>query len=189
MSTANQVFLAALSNRAAGNSNVKFNQPEKPSHPAAITPRDTVQSQIHVESDTKPVLTVDRVLNRGRLDLFFSFKPDDRVLRILNENGWHYRGKDKVWYHKDAKPQHDFLYIEFGIRISSDSDTIADDAVTTIDPTPVKSVPDVQPQELPEYEEYKRQAAALIEALKIDAADLMLIAVNHLYQKHFGHVN
>lgn len=160
----------------------------------------------HVAETSNPIVennplivTIDRVINRGRLDVFFNQKPSDLILRRLKDKGFHFRPSDKAWYHKDTEENRLFceayLSANFAqddqagsaqLTTSDESGAIDNDyrnSVTltsnteefeSIDPT-VKS-----------YAIYKQQCENLANHLKCDVADLALIAINNLHIAIFG---
>ena len=130
-------------------------------------------------SETKPHIIVERVINKHRIDLFFNSKPDDVTLAALHKNGWHYRPSDKAWYHKDATEQHVFLELELGIVIEEKK----------LEEPPIADSFTQNTEELPEYTEFKRQVNVLVEHLKVSPADLMLLAIQALYEKHQASIN
>ncbi len=125
-------------------------------------------------SSTKPTLIIERVLNRKRLDLFFSSKPDADTLESLHNCGWCYRGTDKAWYHVDTERNRHYLKRKFNISVSEDSDHIADDAVTVNEP---------ESKDSPEFAEFKRKVNILVEHLNVSPADLMILAIDALFEK------
>ena len=185
-------FLASLQAQAAIiNTDSK---PKKPitQSPAPIDPPST--------SD-KLIVTVERVINRKRLDVFFSRKPSDQILAQLRGQGFRFRPSDRAWYHQDNENNRLFCEINLGASFDdSDADThavITDDdtqafkdsnqvtltcAVSKSPSDSVTTAIDSVQSFTPEFERYKMQVNQLIEHLKMEPADLQLLAIDYLHK-------
>jgi hypothetical protein len=123
------------------------------------------------EEKKELIINIDLVANRNRIDVFFSDKPDQYILDMLKANGWHHKKIPvPVWYHQDNQWNRDFLNQLLNLNIESKGMISAD----------------VEPSELTPFDIYKRQCAELIEELKIDSADLALIAIDTLHKQAFS---
>lgn len=136
--------------------------------------------------DPVPVINVraERVLDRGRLDLFFSSKPVQETLNKLRDQGFRWNPDNKTWYHKDNLINRLFVADTFGLSELlqdqfNDDPKIADNGKEST----ISSDPMVEHS--PEYETFKKQVNALQKELKLDAADLMLKAIDFLYTSTF----
>lgn len=154
---------------------------------APIQPKPIAIPGVNVTA--KPTLTVERVINRKRIDLFFSSKPDDDVLGSLHGNGWRYRPSDKAWYNKDDECTRHYLKMKFNIELEE---------ARSVE-MPVEFKPDEHHKELkptpvvgdsnPKFEQFKSKVNRLIEYFKIEPADLMLLAIDALFEKHESELN
>lgn len=132
--------------------------------------------------DLDPIrVTVDVVLDRNRLDVFFSRKPDAMVLDDLRNNGFHYRPTDSAWYHKDTKQNRELLNNRFnaGLEIEQENQPV------------IEVVPEVVPSaeiiEDTPFENYKRQISDLMQELRLEScADLQLLAIDCLHRQTFA---
>lgn len=134
--------------------------------------------QNQAQKEAPLVITCERVLNRNRLDVFFSRKPGDEILQKLKAQGFRDRDTDKGWFHFDSEDNRAFCTKEFGAVFEDDN---------TPDNIEAPAAPiAVEATVTPEYETFKRQVNELIEYMKVEPADLMLLAVNTLHKKVFG---
>lgn len=145
-------------------------------------------------SATKPTLIVERVLNRNRIDLFFSNKPDQKILDSLNNHGWHYRGKDKAWYHQDS--EENVLYLCKMFNVGAELHEYKKTSTGKIEPDteliysePVQVTANSEITDTPQFTEFKRKVNLLVDHLKIDMADMMLLAIDALFAKHESEIN
>lgn len=138
-------------------------------------------------------VTIDLVVNRNRIDVFFSQKPSDSVLDSLRSNGFHYRPSDKAWYHQDNLVNRKFLNSTFDadLEVSEMATEVTGKTQQTIVVAP--SLPEVTDSDTYEspyndshYQVYRGQVNQLIEKLQIQPADLMLRAIDCLYVQVFG---
>lgn len=127
--------------------------------------------------------TIELILDRNRIDIFFPRKPEQFVLDRFHQYGWKYRGLDKAWYHQDTFGNRTLLNVWFNAEIETDIPT-SEPFAEIIDPVQPKEEPEVTGS--PEYVKFKRQVNELISELKIDCADLMLLAVDSLHKAKFG---
>lgn len=148
------------------------------------------------------IITIDRVLNRRRLDVFFSEKPCDEILAKLRGQGFHYRPSDKAWYHCDNETNRAFLETHFNADFAGapesaqvalnddsinnanlvlDAVTITGNTNTTEAQSEVSNLGDSTP-----YDIYKKQVNELCEHFKIDASDLALFAINYFHKATFS---
>lgn len=148
----------------------------------------------------KLIITVDRVLNRNRLDVFFSEKPSNDILQSLRDRGFHYRPSDRAWYHKDSEDNRLFLESKFGASFMLSGDVednenyevsdnaMLDNVVVPDNSVTLTSVNNAKDEADPAsvFEQYKKQVKDLCEALKIDPADLALLAISKLHDQTFN---
>lgn len=132
-------------------------------------------------------VTVDIVINKNRLDVFFSEKPSEQDLETMRNGGFHFRPKDKAWYHKDSKENREYLTQNLGIKF----DTIQDAPQPAI-AAPIASAPlaqsgnEEQSQDSalelsPDFIRYRKQHAELISIFNCDPIDLHMKAIDALY--------
>lgn len=155
------------------------------------SPQIEINSNFGTEDQNfyNPVDTVkiERVLNRNRIDIYFPEKPSEEIRSRLKDRGFRFDPERCAWYHKDTLLNRVFLSEHFnaqGLITSDDLDSIqgevADDLSKSIVEEPVTAS---EGSEV--YQQYKKQVNALIEELKIDPADLMLLAIDTLYRSTF----
>lgn len=148
-------------------------------------------------------VTIERVVNRHRLDVFFSHVPSRTVLDSLKEHGFKWNKDRLCWYHADTKMNRAYLTLCFGETFIGDQyetdvtgSTETQDSAPTL-PTPrlespipvIDSTGDANQERIPfspEYERYKQQVNELLAHTKIDAADLMLQAIDCLHKQLLG---
>lgn len=140
------------------------------------TPDQTIVPLDVVPDAPKMTVNIERVLNRNRLDIFFSDIPEKSVRTTLKDKGFRFDGERKAWYHKDTLLNRLFLADTFGADELRTLDTPADVAIPSTDT-------DVEYSS--EYQAFKSQCNALQSELKLDAADLMLKAIECLYNHTF----
>jgi hypothetical protein len=151
---------------------------------AMPTPGPVLPEPIHI-----PEVRIERVLDRGRIDVYFSDKPDDRTLEILRGNGFRFRPSDKAWFHADNGRNRcileDLLGVEFENPFVKECGVHDSTAGVPVDKGEDADMRDVVPAS-PEFERYRQQVDELIEHLNIRPADLMLLAIDALHKTTFG---
>lgn len=153
---------------------------EKPTVPvpAAVKPHNNAANIRLVEIDT----------DRNRIDIYFNYVPSDSQRYELKQRSWRYNPDRVCWYHKYNRENVQYLNLHYG----QDIDFIPSDNVPmgmTIETVSVP-IPEPVPQVLESdpaspFEQYKKQVKDLCEALKVDPADLALIAVSKLHDQVF----
>jgi hypothetical protein len=138
----------------------------------------------------KPVIlqqvTIDLVLNRQRIDVFFKLMPDRDTLDWLHDNGFRYRREDRGWYHQDNPGNRAKLKARFNATfIDSGEVTPEVKPVQIVEPEKPAEDADLRDNDMTPFGCYKRQCRALCEHLKIDMADLALLAIAKLYERTF----
>jgi len=180
-------FLEALKKRSEQiNSGITQTRPEI-KVPESLKP---IESEV---TETPLIVTCDRVLNRKRLDLFFSRRPDQEVLNKLHGANWHFRPKDKAWYHFDSEENRQFCIDNFNAdfdQLDRTQDSEAPEVPDT-DEAPNNESKQVtltssRDEYSSEYDKYKQQVNELMAELKLDAADLQLMAIDMLHKKLFS---
>lgn len=144
-------------------------------------------------------VTIDRVLNRHRLDVFFNQKPSEEILKSLRAHDFHYRPSDKAWYNKDTETNRIFLEYAFGAHFVDSSDvedsksyevsdnSILDNVVVPENSVTLTSVNNEKDLEVsPQFAKFRSQTNELLEHLKCEPADLMLIAIDALHKQTFS---
>ena len=135
-----------------------------------------------VKQDVQAV-TVNIVVDRNRLDIFFAIKPDSATLASLHAWAWHYRPSDKAWYHLDCEANRQYLRDTFNLDIDSKVDPVVDsNPLLGVDAVPTANV---EVESSDRFEMFKRQVNELSEGLKLDPADLMLEAIACLHKATF----
>ena len=144
-------------------------------------PKFIPQAPLQVEVPKVVTLRVELVVNRNRIDLFFSDKPEARVLELLKLNGWHFRPSDRAWYHQDNLNNRKFVSQEL-----SNDPSLLDQTYDDQGPAMISSDVEEESKDLPDsFLIYKRQVNDLLAELKIDSADLMLLAISKLHDQIF----
>jgi len=185
-------FLEALKTQAsktrteALTKKINSNSPNLTDNPVLATIPET-QSDNSIE----PLgLKVDLVLNRNRIDLYFTRKPSQYILDMLHSQEFHYRPSDLAWYHKDSQMNRAWINNVFGTDLiitdapdykplqAPETPQTETQAQLPIDPIP--SIPNTP------YDLYKKQIDELTKHLNIDASDLQLMAVNHFHKFTFS---
>lgn len=138
-------------------------------------------NQPQVDQQVDPVtgpITVrcERVLDRNRIDLFFSAIPSEDTRTLLKDQGFKFNPDTKAWYHKDCLVNRMFLAATFDLPDLM-QDVYNDDVKPEI----------IEETELnPIWSKYKKQVNALLAADKtLDPADLMIKAIDCLYIQTF----
>lgn len=184
-------FLNALKNKSATIQATQFT-PVKPDPIVAPVP---VQDPIPVPITVK----IERVLNRNRLDVYFSDIPSVEVRDNLKDQGFRFDGERKAWYHKDTLLNRLFLHNTFGAPDLLTVETPNSDYEPLIHTVPEERIGDTikTPQIVnleteedsekvsEEFRRYKMQVNALVAELKLDPADLMIRAIGCLYDSVF----
>lgn len=174
-------FLDALKNRAA-----KIETSLKPA-PAAQLARlePTVtrlpdgsympnHTQIDIAMDTAKIQRVERVVNKNRLDIYFTQAPNQVTRNNFKSMGWRYSPDRVCWYHQDNKQNCDWLAERYNVQ-----------GLDTVDK--FKTEPEiVEPEFTPEYATFRVQVDELLAYTKICPADLMLKAIDCLHKKTFS---
>lgn len=142
-----------------------------------------------VEAHRNPlIVTVDRVLNRNRLDIFFNQKPSEDILTLLRLHNWHFRPSDKAWYHQDNETNRMFCEQTFNASFSDSGDVSqgeSEDRADFSDSVTLTSSTN-ESGEQSAFEIYKQQCDELIAHLGVNPADLALIAVSALHKATFN---
>jgi hypothetical protein len=156
-------------------------------------------------------LRIELVSSRNRIDLFFSEIPPEDTRRFMKQKGFRFNPDSKAWYHQDNEEHRDFCRKMFGATLdayltpyqphydgcdANDNEcTACTDNVGEHTCEPLPDVPPTQPLiELcetpvtPEFAKFREQTNQLIEQLKIEPADLMLVAIDALHREIFGGV-
>ncbi len=117
----------------------------------------------------------ERVLNRNRLDLYFSAKPSKETRNELKDQGFTWDDSRQCWRHQDTTINRLYLADKFNLPELM-QDKFNDEA---------KDEDETKQDFSPHYMRFKNQVKSLQEHLKIDAADLMLQAIDCLYTQTF----
>lgn len=165
---------------------------------SAAVPAETVQPEYPL------IVTVQRILDKNRLDVFFNRKPSEDILGKLHRHGWRFRPSDKGWFHRDCENNRNDLSIWFDAEFDAveacidlepkdtenlqicavSNDSEKSEPVTAFEPVnPVND--DRQPLAV-DFEKYSKQVDSLCEALKLRPADLMVIAIEELFKQTFN---
>lgn len=150
------------------------------------------------------IATVELVINRKRIDVFFNRKPSDSILNLLRAMDFHYRPSDKAWYNKDTEENRAFLEVKFGAEfpkggaeiVSTDTGNQASTSDTPCEASATPNEASEQPltievascagapleNEPPAFLTYKKQVNELMVKYNLDAPDLMVFAINFLYE-------
>lgn len=137
------------------------------------------QTIVDLTPDTKPdpiTVRCERVLDRNRIDLFFSAIPSEETRTLLKDQGFKFNPDSKAWYHKDCLVNRMFLTATFDLPDLM-QDVYNDDPKMDVK-TNINS-----------YATYKDQVNALLTELKLDCADLMIVAIDSLYNRTFKDIN
>lgn len=140
--------------------------------------------------------TVKLILNRNRVDVLFPEKPSEFILQALRDKGFRFRPSDKAWFHQDNPGNREFLTKLVKAEFEQDDEPTK--ALAVGDPG-VNGAPGAQSfsplatcedhsalLELPDYETFKQQCQELLNHYGLDAADLMLLAVDKLHKNTFS---
>lgn len=163
----------------------------------------TLTQQLVSKSEAKPIakpvqpvdvlkVTIDLVVNRNRIDVFFSQKPSNSVLDSLRSNGFHHRPSDKAWYHQDNLVNRKFLNSTFDADLEIVEPVLQPEPKTQQTIVVAPPLPDFDSEEYKSpyndshYGVYRDQVDQLIQKLQIRPADLMLRAIDCLYVQVFG---
>lgn len=153
-----------------------------------------------VTPEVTPItVKIERVVNRNRLDIYFSDIPSVEIRDSLKNQGFRFDGERKAWYHKDTLLNRLYLHTTFGApdlltmeTLNFDSNEIKDtdtgDRVGDTSKTPqnpILETEDDSEKVSEEFKRYKMQVNALVEELKLDPADLMIRAIGCLYDSVF----
>lgn len=134
------------------------------------------EAQIPENHEPPLEIRVERVLDRRRLDLFFSRKPDEESLQVLRTAGFRFRPSDKAWYHADTPQNRQAIGTYFSIQWP---ETQAVDSEA-------QPLPELTILEAPQWARYKQQVKELLEHTKLDCADLQLFVVDLAHKALFG---
>lgn len=190
-------FLATLNARAEALETDRLKAKTEKIKPVANVPATPKPTEITVR--------VELVENRNRIDLFFSAVPSDAVRKDLKARSWRWNGDRACWYNADNDLNRAYLVANFGANFDSDDsdDSSAPPAITDAvglaqySPKAEAPAPEIQVSdsdaggtigtgESAEWLRFKRQVTELQSELKIDAADLMLMAIDSLHKATFG---
>lgn len=183
-------FLNALKNKSLNVQATQFN-PVKPDPVVTPVPVDPVPTQLTVK--------IERVVNRNRLDVYFSDVPSVEIRDSLKDQGFRFDGERKAWYHKDTLLNRLFLHNTFGAPdlLTIETPNFDSDGINTTDTGERVGDTIIPPQNQDleteedsekvseEFKQYKRKVNALVEELKLDPADLMIRAIGCLYDQTF----
>lgn len=161
----------------------------------------------------KLTINIQLVSSRNRIDIFFSAIPSEDIRTDLKRFGFKFNPDSKAWYNKDCENNRDILRAMFnadlepyqGIALSTLVDspppgmnrdgqecTGCSDGLPKHTCETYTDVPPVQPLiELceapiePELAKFRTQTNQLMEQLNLDAADLMLAAIDCLHRQTF----
>lgn len=169
--------------KAKANNQIKNTTPQK--IVSAVTQKNGVTPVTH---NRKITVKIDHVINKNRLDIFFSARPEQDTIHILKSNGWYYRGKDLAWQHQYK--QENIRFIQEKIIPFFECDSYPVMEVTEknepqID-TPLNDLDEPLPSvctndHLVKFETYCRQVDYLKLQLKIDLQELLYQAIDHYY--------
>lgn len=137
--------------------------------------------------DPNPIqVRIERVLTRNRLDILFSAKPGEEIRTALTDQGFKYDGERKAWYHRDTLLNRAFVAKRFNApELLTPEDTAPEAPVTPVNPSCEVISDTLEESTSKDYERFKSQVRALQAELQLDAADLMLQAIEALYTQTF----
>lgn len=140
--------------------------------------------------DPPLIITVERVLNKNRIDVFFSNPPVDRVVQMLQERHWSFRHEDKAWFNSDTYDNRLFCEQHLGASFDEMGDInapITEGTETSEVLHAVTLTGNVQqPMKDFCYETYKLQCRELQAHFKCEFADLAIVAINHFHKATFS---
>ncbi len=161
----------------------------------ALKNQPTTTAPVTRSKSPEPIVSVELVTNRNRIDVFFSVKPNQDILDDLKLNHFKYRPSDRAWYTYDNRIQRSYLAHKFNLPELIDSPApyneqpyapVSTDEKQFDTAHPSPSIELIQPEGSAEYVKFKQQTNELLAELKIDAADLMLLAIDTLHKKTFN---
>lgn len=179
----NPEFLKALRNSATRPPNATPLPPANPQN----------QQLVHAEAITTPIVAVDILENREKIEIRFSQKPGKAVRERMKAMKFWYRPDDFVWEVRDTDESRGFIAKEFSVELKTKSEERAE-ALAPAMPLNLVVVPEVEPAKpsnLPDltlqtYDTYKQQCSELIKALGVDPGDLPLLAIGYFHKLVFS---
>lgn len=126
------------------------------------------------------VSRIERILNRNKLHVYFEHEVTTDAKQCLESRGFMFNPSLNCWHNQDNSENIDFLIEKFGAPDSLRTATLSNSKVST-EPEQTEHTSHSEP-----FLKYIRQVDALKEALKIDSADLCMLAVDCLYNKTFN---
>lgn len=159
----------------------------------AVTPIQTATVKSAPIAEPKLEIRIELIPQRNRIDVFFSQIPPKNLRAALKIEGFRFNPDSKAWYHQDSENRREYLRSAFGAELDQYQgiplSTLIDSPLN--DPS-ISDVPPVQPLiELceapiePELAKFRTQTNELLEQLNLDAADLMLAAIDCLHRQTF----
>ena len=133
---------------------------------------------------------IERIVNTGKINLLFPSKPSKEIRESLKNEGFWFDPVTLIWSAKDNLSNRLLLNELFGAvfdNLQQELASIQVKASKTEDPSlePEICEPEVSYEGNDQYKKFKYQVASLQHELKLDAADLMLEAINKLYEFTF----
>lgn len=133
---------------------------------------------------------IERIVNTGKINLLFPSKPSKEIRESLKNEGFWFDPVTLIWSAKDNLSNRLLLNELFGAvfdNLQQELASIQVEASKTEDPSlePEICEPEVSYEGNDQYKKFKYQVASLQHELKLDAADLMLEAINKLYEFTF----
>lgn len=143
---------------------------------------------VQEDPNNNEVTNVHLVAGKNRIDVFFKGKPQESIRNHMKMNNWAFNGDRVCWYHADTEENREFLRSFFKIEVPVKDPppvAVASELPEVFEDQPVAAEIPNQPDG-DNYNRYKQQCRELMEELKIDAADLGLLAIDYLHKFQFG---
>lgn len=142
-------------------------------------------------------VTVDQVVNKNRIDIFFSRKPSDQTLDLLRKANWWYRPSDKAWFNKDSSEARLFCVKHFAADFDAPEEIPVTPAeveaiettgpIVTLTSETVETIEQMEPEAFtPDLTRYKKQIDELLAHLKCDSTDLLFMAMDAFHKRTFS---
>lgn len=122
---------------------------------------------------------------RNRINVFFPAIPCEADREFMKSYRWSFDGQLKCWFNRDTEDNRAFLRRWLNLYSEKKVESTYTPAPRSNYEPATQSLAEI-PDDGTEYTRYKKQVTELMEELKVDAADLALLAVNVLHKVTFS---
>lgn len=139
--------------------------------------------------EQKPInVFIDLHKKDNEIRISFTDQPSDGIKKLMLANGWKVQLVAGIWSHDDCEANREFCRKVFNAVLDPYEDHTVSDGCAVIDAPVLESdpVPSLDNDGSPDFNRYKQQIRELLEHLKVDCADLQLMAIDSFHKATFA---